>query len=156
LFLIDFFETILSSPIRRNSSLVSLCKKITNLIRAYPRSPAPDIASPATCYNLIMPSPITRLLSSRPLHFILAAGLILLAAGGMFLLRDDLSVSTVALLFLLPVLTSTTIWGLGPGVLSAFIAFLAYNYFFIPPYYTFTVHRTQDLVALLIFLVVWY
>lgn len=70
----------------------------------------------------------------------------------LFPLREYLSASTVALLYLLPVLISTTLWGFWPGILSAFIAFLAYNYFFLTPYYTFIVHRSQDIVALVIFL----
>jgi two-component system sensor histidine kinase KdpD len=72
--------------------------------------------------------------------------------AGLFLLRESLSTSIVALLFLVPVMISTSLWGLFPGVISAFSAFLAYNYFFIQPYYTFNVHQTQDLIALLVFL----
>jgi two-component system, OmpR family, sensor histidine kinase KdpD len=70
----------------------------------------------------------------------------------LFPLREYLSPSIVALLYLLPVLISTTLWGFWPGIISAFIAFLAYNYFFLTPYYTFMVHRSQDIVALVIFL----
>lgn len=70
----------------------------------------------------------------------------------LFPLRAWLSTSTLALLYLLPVLISTTLWGFWPGILSAFLAFLAYNYFFLTPYYTFVVHRSQDIVAVVIFL----
>ncbi len=72
----------------------------------------------------------------------------------LFSAREKLNTSTIALLYLTPVLISTTLWGLWPGVFSAIAAFLAYNYFFLLPYYTFTVHDTQDIVALVIFLVV--
>jgi two-component system sensor histidine kinase KdpD len=88
------------------------------------------------------------------LQYVLGIAGIILTTGILFLLRDKLSTTTVALLYLLPVLTLTTLWGLGPGVLSAFVAFLAYNYFFLVPYYTFIVHQTQDIIALVIFLVV--
>ncbi len=64
------------------------------------------------------------------------------------------SSAALALLLLLPVGLITSFWGLGPGILSAFLAFLAFNYFFIPPYYTFFVHQTQDLLVLFVFLVV--
>jgi two-component system sensor histidine kinase KdpD len=76
------------------------------------------------------------------------------ATAVLFALREAISPAIVALLYLLPVGLSTFLWGLGPGILAAFAAFLAFNYFFIPPYYTFLVHQTQDLLALLIFLVV--
>lgn len=77
-----------------------------------------------------------------------------LTTGLLFVLRSSISSAVVALLYLLPVGMSTFMWGLGPGILAAFVAFLAFNYFFIPPYYTLAVHQTQDLLALLVFLVV--
>jgi two-component system sensor histidine kinase KdpD len=72
--------------------------------------------------------------------------------AALFLLRDSLNTSIIALLFLFPVMISTLLWGLFSGVFSAFAAFLAYNYFFLQPYYTFDVHQTQDLITLLVFL----
>jgi len=72
----------------------------------------------------------------------------------LFFLRDLLSTSTVALIYLIPVLVSTTLWGLSPGLVSGFSAFLAFNYFFIRPYYTFEVLHTQDLTGLAIFFLV--
>jgi hypothetical protein len=43
---------------------------------------------------------------------------------------------------------------LGPGITSALTAFLAFNYLFITPYYTFLVHHPGDLGMLLVFLIV--
>ena len=68
--------------------------------------------------------------------------------------RSRLSIQVVALLFLLPVLLTARIGGLGPGILSATCAFLCMNFFFIPPLYTLTVFHTQDLLALIVFLVI--
>lgn len=60
----------------------------------------------------------------------------------------------MALLYLLPVGLSAAYWGLGPGVLTAVWTFLAFNYFFIEPRFTLVVHRTEDTLVLLVFLVV--
>ncbi len=60
--------------------------------------------------------------------------------------------TVLSLLYLLPVVFCSVLWGLGPGALSAVISFLALNYYFIPPYYTLIVHRTQDLLVLIVFL----
>jgi two-component system sensor histidine kinase KdpD len=90
----------------------------------------------------------------RLLNFGLAIVPLALVTAVLLLVRDSLNTSTVALLFLIPVMISTSLWGLFPGVLSAFAAFLAYNYFFLQPYHTFIVHETQDITALVIFLVV--
>jgi two-component system sensor histidine kinase KdpD len=70
------------------------------------------------------------------------------------LLEPFLEIQLIALLFLLPVMISTVLWGLTPGVLAGFLAFLAFNYYFIPPYYTLQVHKNQDLITLIIFLIV--
>jgi two-component system sensor histidine kinase KdpD len=48
----------------------------------------------------------------------------------------------------------TALWGLGPGITGALITFLTLNYFFIQPYYTFTVHQPADVVILVVFLIV--
>lgn len=64
------------------------------------------------------------------------------------------SSATLELVYLLPVLISTLLWGLSAGIVAATAAFLSYNYFFVSPYYTLRVHRSQDIVALLIFLAV--
>jgi two-component system sensor histidine kinase KdpD len=71
-----------------------------------------------------------------------------------FLLRDALNTTLVALLYLIPLGIITALWGLGPGITSALITFLTLNYFFIKPYYTFTVHQPADIVILVVFLMV--
>ena len=55
--------------------------------------------------------------------------------------------TVLSLLYLLPVVLSSLLWGLGPGALVALASFLALNYFFVPPFYTLLVHRTQDLAG---------
>lgn len=65
-----------------------------------------------------------------------------------------LGIQIIALLYLLPVMLSTVLWGLTPGVLAAFAAFLTFNYFHIQPYHTLAVHQNQDIITLVIFLIV--
>jgi two-component system sensor histidine kinase KdpD len=74
--------------------------------------------------------------------------------GLAWLFKDHLNVQVIALLFLLPVVLSARLGGMGPGILSATCAFLSLNYFFIPPLFTLVVHHTQDLLALIVFLVI--
>lgn len=62
--------------------------------------------------------------------------------------------TVLSLLYLLPVVISSVLWGLGPGALVAVISFLALNYFYVPPYYTLLVHHTQDVLVLIVFLLV--
>lgn len=86
--------------------------------------------------------------------YLLALALIALVTLFFFALREALDTTLIALLYLIPLGMITAFWGLGPGILSALITFLTFNYFFIDPYYTFTVHRPIDVVILMVFLVV--
>ena len=69
-------------------------------------------------------------------------------------LRNVLDTTLVALLYLIPLGIITAFWGLGPGITSALVTFLTFNYFFIDPYYTFIVHQSIDIVILIVFLIV--
>jgi two-component system, OmpR family, sensor histidine kinase KdpD len=84
------------------------------------------------------------------------AAILCIAATTLILkpLQPHLDIQIIALLYLLPIMISTVLWGLTPGVLAGFIAFLVFNYFHIQPYNTFLVHQTQDVITLIIFLVV--
>lgn len=70
------------------------------------------------------------------------------------LVESGLQIQLIALLYLLPVLVCTVLWGLTAGILAGFFSFLAFNYFFIQPYFTLSVHQTQDLITLIVFLIV--
>jgi two-component system sensor histidine kinase KdpD len=91
---------------------------------------------------------------ARLWQYLLAFLLIAFITAIFFLLRDALDTTLIALLYLIPLGIITARWGLGPGITSALITFLTFNYFFIPPYYTFTVHRPADVVILVVFLIV--
>jgi two-component system, OmpR family, sensor histidine kinase KdpD len=88
----------------------------------------------------------------RIAYYLLACLLTVLSTGLFFLLRGYIGPELVALLYLAPVAIATALWGLGPGIASALLAFLSLNYFFIEPYYSLTVHHTQDLLGLVLFL----
>lgn len=86
--------------------------------------------------------------------YVLAFLLIAFITAVFFGLRDELDTTLIALLYLIPLGMITAQLGLGPGITSALITFLSFNYFFIQPYYTFTVHQPTDIVILVVFLVV--
>ncbi|MDQ2783865.1 MAG: DUF4118 domain-containing protein [Chloroflexota bacterium] len=68
--------------------------------------------------------------------------------------RAHLSAVTPALSYLVIVLATATLGGLGPGIFTSIIGFLTFNFFFLPPFYSFTVGSPQDTVALFVFLTV--
>lgn len=83
---------------------------------------------------------------------------VLLVTSGVTLLlrplRDTLGAQVIALLYLLPVILATFLWGLTPGILAGLASFLLFNYFFLSPFHTLAVHHTQDLITLFVFLFV--
>ena len=79
--------------------------------------------------------------------YILAILVTLSTTIALVLTRDQQSNNStiVALIYLLPVLFNTTIWGFGPGIVTVIIALLAYDYFFLSPISTFTVHTSRSI-----------
>jgi two-component system sensor histidine kinase KdpD len=61
--------------------------------------------------------------------------------------------TTVAFTFLLAILGSSALWGLGVSIFMSLVATLSYNYFFLPPIGTFRIADPQNWVALFAFLV---
>jgi two-component system sensor histidine kinase KdpD len=60
----------------------------------------------------------------------------------------------LSLVFLVAVLFSAVTFGIWPAVYASVLSFLAYNFFFIEPIYTFTVAKPYELLALVVFLAV--
>jgi two-component system sensor histidine kinase KdpD len=72
----------------------------------------------------------------------------------LFPLRPFLGTAVVALLYLLPVGVATASLAQGPGILAAVLSFLAFNYLFVPPYYSLRVLHPDNVLALIVFLAV--
>ncbi len=92
--------------------------------------------------------------ATRLWKYLLAFLLITVITVLFIALRDVLEKTLIALLYLIPLGVITAYWGLGPGISSALITFLTFNYFFIQPYYTLTVHQPADVLILVVFLIV--
>jgi PAS domain S-box-containing protein len=68
--------------------------------------------------------------------------------------HELLNDTTVSLMYLLGVLLVATIWGSRPALLASAVAVLCFNFFFLPPVYTFTIADPQNWMALGAFLAV--
>jgi len=77
------------------------------------------------------------------------------AALGIALAIDRLvQLPNISMVFLSAVLFSSIAYGLWPSLYATLISVLAYNFFFLPPIYTFTIADPANVVALLFFGVV--
>lgn len=82
----------------------------------------------------------------------LVSTLAVAAALGLGLAIDSaVEVPNISLVFLPAVLGTATIYGLLPSLYASFLAVAAYNFFFLPPIYTFTVADPANVVALAVF-----
>jgi two-component system, OmpR family, sensor histidine kinase KdpD len=70
------------------------------------------------------------------------------------ILQPSLDVINILVLYLLPVLISAVRWGLGPSVFASFSGVLAFDFFFVPPVFSFTVSDLRYVVGFAVFLVV--
>jgi two-component system sensor histidine kinase KdpD len=66
--------------------------------------------------------------------------------------RGDIRPLAIGFGFLVLVVAAAGIGRLGPGIAASLIGFLAFNFFFIPPYGTFAIERPENVVVLLVFL----
>ncbi len=87
-------------------------------------------------------------------QFFLSVILVFILTWILDFLRNSLNTPVIALLFLIPVVVSAGYFSITGGITASFAAFLSFNYFFIPPYHTLAVHQTQDILALIVFLIV--
>jgi two-component system, OmpR family, sensor histidine kinase KdpD len=68
--------------------------------------------------------------------------------------RDVFAKGQWALLYLLIVVVVASLSGVGPALLAAGLSFLAWNFFFLPPYHTLTIADPKDWLFLIAFLAV--
>lgn len=77
-----------------------------------------------------------------------------LTAVLLFIGRNVLGDAVIAMLFLLAVGWITTRSGEGPGLLAAVVSGLLFDFFFIPPFFTFTVGSLEGWLILIFFVLI--
>ena len=77
-----------------------------------------------------------------------------LAVGIGEAIQHFVQLPNLSMVFLAAVLFCATRFGVGSAVAASLLSFLAYNFFFLEPLYTFTIAEPQELFALLAFLAV--
>ncbi len=75
-------------------------------------------------------------------------------AGWIFNTTITHALGSVGMLFLVPVLLSAVSFGLRPALYTAFVSVMAYNFFFLPPLYTFTIADPNNWISFAVLLLV--
>ena len=89
-----------------------------------------------------------------PLPFVYATLAVAAALAVGEVLTEITPIPNLSIVFLLAVLATAMSFGIWPAIYASVLSFLVYNFFFIPPIYTFTIAEPYELLALVIFLVV--
>jgi len=109
-------------------------------LRPAPHASARKIAREA---DWIMPAGVLPIMGL--IGLVTLAGTMIAALG---------NITNIALLYLLPVMLAATRYGALTGILAGLVSSLAYNFFFIPPLYTFTIEDPQNLITVITLLTV--
>ncbi|HEY1488934.1 MAG TPA: ATP-binding protein [Micromonosporaceae bacterium] len=83
-----------------------------------------------------------------------AVGLVALSGLTLGLIHGDLTLTSIALLYLVPVVVVAAIGGVWLGLAAAAASDLVLNWFFVPPFHTLAVDRRDNLIALLVYVLV--
>lgn len=85
--------------------------------------------------------------SKKIVRFGVSLGAILLVTALLAPFHNEINATTIALAFLIVVLFSATFFGRNPALFASLAAMLCFNFFFLPPVYTWTISQSQNLVA---------
>ncbi|RTE94444.1 MULTISPECIES: sensor histidine kinase KdpD [Bradyrhizobium] len=89
-----------------------------------------------------------------PLPYLKALGIVLIGLGAAELIQPRFGIENVDLVLLTAVVAVAVRYGLWPSLLATVAASLSYNFFFLPPIYTFTITDPTNVAAFVLFMVV--
>jgi two-component system, OmpR family, sensor histidine kinase KdpD len=93
-------------------------------------------------------------LQSGILKYLLSSLIVLIVAAICYPFSSLLGYQTVALILLFIVCLLPLIFGPGPVMVSAILSPVIWNYFFVPPKFTFMISRTEDILMFFMFLII--
>ena len=100
----------------------------------------------------VRPAEVAPSFDVRPYAIGLLAVAIALGAG--ILVKPLLGIESIDLVFLIAVVAVAVRYGLAPSIVASVAASLCYNFFFLPPLYTFTIAAPTNVAAFLFFMMV--
>ena len=109
-----------------------------------------DIASEATPAKDVRPAP--SIASFEPRAYVVAFAASTMALGVGKLIQPWLGIENVDLVFLTAVVGVAVRYGLWPSLFASVVSSLFYNFFFLPPTYTFTIAEPTNVAAFVFFI----
>jgi two-component system sensor histidine kinase KdpD len=97
------------------------------------------------------PLPRKRLILSHPWNYLISLAAVAAITLIAFSLRHVLNQVNLLILFLLPIAGSALYLGRMPSILATVISVLAFDYFFVPPYFTFAIGDVQYFLSFVVY-----
>ena len=91
---------------------------------------------------------------SKPAQYFVSIMLVLLVATACYFSIDFIGNKVVALLLLMIVSLLAMLFDILPVLVASALSALIWNFFFIPPVYTFHIHKAEDLLMFLLYFVI--
>jgi two-component system sensor histidine kinase KdpD len=111
-----------------------------------------DLAAEPIPKKTVRPAEAATAFDARPYAIGLMAIAIALGVG--ILVKPLLGLENIDLVFLIAVVAVAVRYGLAPSIVASVAASLCYNFFFLPPLYTFTIAAPTNVAAFLFFMLV--
>lgn len=90
----------------------------------------------------------------KPRQYFYSILLLVLIASGCYLFSSYINYRVVAFLLLLVVSVTAVLFDILPVLITAALSALTWNFFFIPPRFTFRINNTEDMVLFLMYFVI--
>src|SRR5215212_2369677 len=87
-------------------------------------------------------------------RYLWPAALVALATALGVLAREHLAAPDLVMVYLLVIGVTAALFGRGPSVMASALSVLTYNFFFVPPFFTFEVHDQSHLLTFAMMFVV--
>lgn len=134
----------------RGSVVHDLVRRAGNIsVHVIPGDDLPDEAAPKTAVQTAVRSE-----PFNPLPYLKSLGIVLVGLGAAVLLQPRFGIENVDLVLLTAVVAVAVRYGLWPSLLASLVASLAYNFFFLPPVYTFTITDPTNVAAFFFFMLI--
>ncbi|MBR0792057.1 sensor histidine kinase KdpD [Bradyrhizobium manausense] len=134
----------------RGSVVHDLVRRAGNIsVHVIPGDELPGEAAPRTAVPAAARSE-----PFNPLPYLKSLGIVLVGIGAAALLQPRFGIENVDLVLLTAVVAVAVRYGLLPSLLASLVASLAYNFFFLPPVYTFTITDPTNVAAFFFFMLI--
>ncbi|MBR0850570.1 sensor histidine kinase KdpD [Bradyrhizobium diazoefficiens] len=114
--------------------------------------PGDELADLATSKAAVQTAARPEQFDARP--YLKALGITAVGLAAATLIKPHFGIENVDLVFLTAVVTVAVRYGLWPSLLASLASSLAYNFFFLPPVYTFTITDPTNVAAFFFFMLI--